>query len=130
MIRRLDWEDGPLLAELCERFGKGRPDARVLDDRSVHVFAALEQGELAGFAYCHVLPRLDGTENVFLYELEVDGRFRGRGLGRALVEEALRLARPRRLFVLAGEDNAPAQALYRAAGGADERQLIFRFDPA
>ena len=130
MIRRLSWEDGPLLAELCERFGKGRADTRILDERGVHVLAAIEDGEVAGFAYCHVLPRLDGTENVFLYELAVDEPFRGRGIGRALVEEALRLAGRRRLFVLADEDNSPARALYRAVGGVEEPQLIFRFDPA
>jgi ribosomal protein S18 acetylase RimI-like enzyme len=129
VIRRLGWEDAGLLAELCERFGKGRPDARILDEPTVHVFAAIEDGEVAGFAYCHVLPRLDGTENVFLYELGVDERFRRRGLGRALVGEALRLAGGRRLFVLTDEDNAAARALYRESGGVDEAQLIFRFDP-
>ena len=130
MIRRLDWEDGQLLTELCERFGKSRADPRILDERGVHVLAALEDDEVVGFAYCHVLPRLDGSENVFLYELAVDERYRGRGIGRALVEETLRLAGPRRLFVLTDEDNGPARALYRAAGGAEEPQLIFRFDPA
>jgi ribosomal protein S18 acetylase RimI-like enzyme len=130
VIRRLGWEDGALLAELCERFGKGHADARILDEPTVHVFAALEDGEVAGFAYCHVLPRLDGTENVFLYELSVDERFRGRGLGCVLVDEALRLAGGRRLFVLADEHNAAAHALYRESGGVDQAQLIFRFDPS
>jgi ribosomal protein S18 acetylase RimI-like enzyme len=130
VIRRLGWEDGALLAELCARFGKGRPDARILDDRTVHVFAALEDGEVVAFAYCHVLPRLDGTENVFLYELAVDERFRGRGIGRALVDEALRLAGRRRLFVLADEDDAAAQALYAAAGGEPQAQVLYRFDRA
>jgi ribosomal protein S18 acetylase RimI-like enzyme len=128
VIRRLDWEDAPLLAELCERFGKRRADARILDERGVHVLAAIEDGEVVGFAYCHVLPRLDGSENVFLYELAVDERFRRRGLGRALVEEALRLAGRRRLFVLADEGNEPAAALYRSAGGEEQPQLLFRFD--
>ena len=129
MIRRLGWEDGPLFAELCARFGKGGADVRLLDEPTVHVFAAVEDGEVAGFAYCHVLPRLDGSENVFLYELGVDARFRRRGIGRALVDEALRLAGRRRLFVLTDEDNSPARTLYAGAGGDAERQLIYRFDP-
>jgi ribosomal protein S18 acetylase RimI-like enzyme len=130
VIRRLGWEDGTLFAELCERFGKGRADTRILDEPTVHVYAALVDGEVAGFAYCHVLPRLDGTENVFLYELAVDEPFRRRGIGKALVDEALRLADRRRLFVLTDEDNGPARALYRAVGGDEEPQLIVRFDPA
>jgi GNAT superfamily N-acetyltransferase len=129
VIRRLGWEDGPLFAEVCERFGKGRADARILDEPGVHAFAALVDGELAGFAYCHVLPRLDGTENVFLYELAVDERFRRRGVGRSLLEETLRLAGRRRLFVLADEDDGPGRALYDAAGGVPHTQLLYRFDP-
>jgi ribosomal protein S18 acetylase RimI-like enzyme len=130
VIRRLGWEDAALLADLCARFGKGRPDARILDEPTVHVFAALEDGVVVGFAYCHVLPRLDGTENVFLYELGVDEDFRRRGIGRALVEEAQRLAGRRRLFALAGVDAAAAQALYAGAGGAPEQQVLYRFDPS
>ena len=99
--------------------------ALALDD--LHVWVAEVEGELAGFAYAHDLPRIDGDTNVFLYELEVDERFRRRGLGRALVEEAKRLAAGRRMFVLTDSDNEAALRMYAAAGGESEPDVIFRF---
>lgn len=46
--------------------------------------------------------------------LGVDPARRGEGLGRRLIEHALEPARP--LLIHVGEDNAPAQALYRSVG--------------
>jgi GNAT superfamily N-acetyltransferase len=131
MIRRLGRGDGPMLQELCRRYKSRVPTddeaawALALDD--MHVWVAEVDGELAGFAYAHELPRVDGDTNVFLYELEVDERFRGRGLGRALVEEAKRLASGRRMFVLTDPGNEAAKRTYAAAGGRSEPDLIFRF---
>jgi ribosomal protein S18 acetylase RimI-like enzyme len=55
-----------------------------------------------------------GTE-MFLYELGVDGSFRGRGIGRALVSALAELARTRLLgmWVLTDQRNAAALATYR-----------------
>jgi len=119
------------LAELCRRSKQRVPAAeeieRFLDAPDVHTFVAEEQGELAGFAYCHELLRIDGDTMIFLYELEVYEPFRRRGIGRALVEEAKRLAAGRRLFVLADEGNEAAVRTYASAGGKPQSQVIFRF---
>jgi len=91
------------------------------------VWIAEVHGEPAGFAYAHVLQRIDGATMVFLYELEVDERFRRRGLGCELVEEAKRLAAGRRMFVLTDENNETAMRTYAAAGGEYQPDVIFRF---
>jgi len=131
MIRRLSRGDEAVLQELCRRYKSRVPSddegahALALDD--LHVWVAEVDGELAGFAYAHELPRVDGDTNVFLYELEVDERFRQRGIGRALVEEAKRLAAGRRMFVLTEPDNEAAMRTYAAAGGKSEPDVLFRF---
>ncbi len=91
------------------------------------MWVAEEDGELAGFAYAHELPRVDGASSVFLYELEVGDRYRRRGIGRALVEAAKRLAGDRGMFVLTDLDNEAAQRTYAAAGGEPATELIYRW---
>jgi GNAT superfamily N-acetyltransferase len=119
-----------VLRQLCSRYKQRVPTEeearRVLELDDVHVWVAEVDGELAGFSYAHELQRIDGDTMVFLYELEVDERFRRRGLGRALVEEATRLAAGRRCFVLTGLDNEAAQRTYAAAGGLATTELVYR----
>ena len=129
-IRRLGPGDEQTLQELCRRHKSRVPSGDeaqhvlILDD--VHVWIAEVDGELAGFAYAHELQRIDGETMVFLYELDVDERFRRRGLGRALVEQAKALADGRRAFVLTGLDNEPAQRTYAAVGGVATTELVYR----
>jgi ribosomal protein S18 acetylase RimI-like enzyme len=131
VIRRLAAGDESTLQEACRRYKARVPSdeeaAHVLSLDDLLVWVAEVDGELAGFAYAHELPRIDGATTVFLYELEVDERFRQRGIGRALVEEANRLAGARRMFVLTGHDNEPAQRTYSAAGGSAASELIYRW---
>jgi GNAT superfamily N-acetyltransferase len=131
LIRRLAPGDERVLQDVCRRYKSRVPSdeeaAHVLSLGDMHVWVAEEDGEPAGFAYAHELPRLDGATIVFLYELDVDERFRRRGIGRALVEEANRLAGARRMFVLTGHDNEPAQRTYSAAGGNAASELIYRW---
>jgi ribosomal protein S18 acetylase RimI-like enzyme len=70
-----------------------------------------------------VLPRLDGGRSVFLYELGVDVSFRGRGLGRALVDEAVALTEREgalKMWVETSYGNEPARRTYEAAGGTPD----------
>ena len=134
MIRELGPGDEPLLQEVCRRF-KGRvPDddeaTRFLARDDIHVWVAEVDGEPAGFAYAYVLLRVDGDRSVFLYELGVEERFRRRGLGRALVDEARRLAEGEgvlKMWVDTSYDNEPARRTYEAAGGTadDEATLVY-----
>ncbi len=67
-----------------------------------------------------------GTE-MFLYELGVDARFRGKGYGTALVQALAGLARAREcygMWVLTDDDNAAALATYGAAGATRESTSV------
>ena len=136
VIRRLGPGDEARLAELCARFKQRVPGdeqaQRLLARDDVHVFAALEDGQVVGFAYWYVLPRIDGATGVFLYELEVAEAYRRRGLGRALVEEARRVAEragATKMWVETDEENEPAKRTYASAGGSRAGDAIyFRWD--
>ncbi len=77
----------------------------------------LGEGEaVAGFAVYHV-----SFEDAELYNLAVGKDFRRRGFGRALLDAVLTRAKERgaeRMFLEVRRSNAPAIALYRAAGFA------------
>ena len=135
MIRRLAPGDEQLLQELCRRFKDRVPS----DDEAVGVLAREElpiwvaevDGEIAGFAYAHVLLRIDGDTSVFLYELDVDERFRRRGLGRALVDQARALGRElgaKEMWVETAYDNEPARRTYAAAGGKEIPEAVLQLE--
>jgi ribosomal protein S18 acetylase RimI-like enzyme len=109
-----------------------------LADQRHHLLVAYQQDTPAGFVSGVELlhPDKPGPE-MFLYELGVDEAFRGRGFGRALVEALASFAWVRgcyAMWVLTDEDNAPAMATYRAAGGHQEPESVMfvwdRPDPA
>jgi ribosomal protein S18 acetylase RimI-like enzyme len=109
-----------------------------LADDGHHLLIAVDDGSPAGFVTGVELlhPDKPGPE-MFLYELGVDEAFRGRGIGRALVEALTAIAWERGcygMWVLTDEDNAAAMATYRAAGGRREPESVMfvwdRPDPA
>jgi ribosomal protein S18 acetylase RimI-like enzyme len=73
----------------------------VLTAPGVTTVIAMDNGQVIGFAELFS----DGELQAFLANLAVDDRFRGRGTGRALVVEALRLAGGERIDLLS-EDGA------------------------
>jgi ribosomal protein S18 acetylase RimI-like enzyme len=99
---------------------------RVLTAPGVTTVIALDDGKVVGFAQLFS----DGELQAFLVNLAVDERFRGRGTGRTLVTEALRLAGGERIDLLS-EDEAvgfyerfpnfqkPGFRLYPFHGGDD-----------
>jgi ribosomal protein S18 acetylase RimI-like enzyme len=69
--------------------------------------------------------------DAYLEELFVVPHARRRGHGRALVEEAIRIARAAgavRMDLGTGEDDAPARALYESLGFTCERDLWYGRD--
>jgi GNAT superfamily N-acetyltransferase len=133
-IHHLRIGDERRLQELCRRFKERVPSdeeaAAFLARDDVYVWTADVDGELAGFAYAYVLLRIDGHTSVFLYELGVDERFRQRGIGRALVDEARALADrvgALKMWVDTSYDNEPAKRTYAAAGGepSSEPTLVY-----
>jgi ribosomal protein S18 acetylase RimI-like enzyme len=94
---------------------------RFLADEANHLLIAYVDGEAAGFASGTELTHPDyAWPELFLNELAVDGAYRGRGVGRALVAELWELAQQRGcrgMWVLTDEDNAAANKVYAAAAG-------------
>jgi len=134
MIERLRVGDERRLQELCRRFKEHVPsedEAPPFFSRDdIYVWVGEVDGELAGFAYAYHLLRIDGDTSVFLYELDVDERFRRQGLGRALVDEARMLAERTaalKMWVDTAYDNEAAKRTYAAAGGrpSPEPTLVY-----
>lgn len=96
-----------------------------------HLCIAYVGGEPAGFVSGVELTHPDKGTEMFLYELGVDERFRGRGIGTALVQALVRLAQERDchgMWVLTDADNSAALRAYRAAGaGAHRTQVMLEW---
>ena len=92
------------------------------DDRHYFVVAYVGE-EPVGFVFGYRLSRFDGKPPmVFVYEVAVVEQHRRRGIGRALIEEAKRLADGdgcRKMLVPTNRSNEAAMALYRSAGGEE-----------
>jgi ribosomal-protein-alanine N-acetyltransferase len=113
--------DAPDLARIhAQSFYRGWPAdefATFLADRNAPVYVACDaRRRIAGFALVRTV--LDEAE---LLTIAVDPRWRGKGVGRALMDAALAdlmLSPARRMFLEVEEQNASAIRLYRRLGFA------------
>ena len=109
--------------------------AKFLQEPGHHLCIAYESGAPAGFVSGVEMTHPDKGMEMFLYELGVDDAFRGRGIGRALVEALAAKAREHGcygMWVLTDADNDAALATYtRAGAGQPEPQVMieWRFWP-
>lgn len=130
-----------MFATMAEVFAEDEGDAaEPLDDD--HVVAllqrvefwavvAIEGGAVVGGLTAHALPmtRSRSTE-LFIYDLAVRSDRQRRGIGRALVEHLLTLARTAGIdttFVPADDEDTHALEFYRAVGGVPSRVTFFTF---
>jgi [ribosomal protein S18]-alanine N-acetyltransferase len=107
-------------------------DAFLADPRH-HIFGAIADCRLVGFASAVDYLHPDKPRELFIAELGVAARWHRRGIGARLLRAMLDHGRDLGCAVawVATEfDNAPARALYRAAGGAPDEQPaeVFTFD--
>lgn len=121
-IRRLGPGDEDVIRALAEN----EPQTALLsDDRTVFV-AAFDGETPVGFAFGYVLPRRHGRPSIFfVYEIDVDKRYRRQGIGRRLMEEVL-FGRDE-AFVLTEADNEAAMALYASLGGTRVDSVMWDF---
>lgn len=95
---------------------------RQLRDEAVVLLVAEVDGEVAGYAYGVVEARdwnLLLDRHGALHDIEVDARFRGRGVGRRLLQAALDAFTARgapRVVLMTATQNGPGQALFEALG--------------
>ncbi|HLY15351.1 MAG TPA: GNAT family N-acetyltransferase [Candidatus Limnocylindrales bacterium] len=92
-----------------------------------HLLMAFVDEAPAGFVSGVELTHPDKGTEMFLYELAVDEPFRRRGIGTALVEALLQIARANGcydLWVLTDHDNDAALATYRTTGTTDESSHV------
>ncbi len=131
-IERLGPGDASLVvaaSHLFDRPADEQATSRFLSSSNHHLLLAYEDRHAIGFVTGVEMVHPDKGTEMFLYELGVDERARGRGVGRALVNRLAVLARDRAcygMWVLTDEDNSAALAVYGAAGGTpQESQVVF-----
>ena len=103
-------DEGPLSRE--------RAAAHLADADLVSV-VAVENGQVAGFIYGHVLRRFEAT-SFFIYAVDTAPSHQRRGYAKAMMAALSDLGRAGRwdeMFVFTNRGNGPAMALYAAAGG-------------
>jgi ribosomal protein S18 acetylase RimI-like enzyme len=117
---------GRLLHAFNAEFGEPTPDAETIAERAAPL---IESGEVMvllggngpdGFAQLRFRPSLyTGVLDAYLEELYVVPERRSQGLGRALLEAAMRHAKERgaaHIDLGTSEDDVAARALYESAG--------------
>lgn len=103
-------------------------EAQVADPDAAHLVAE-DGGAIVGFCSLHYRGRLNNvTQQAWIPDLIVDPGARGRGVGRALLEEAERRARGRGchdLMLESGAERTDAHRLY-GSFGMDSLGMFFR----
>jgi GNAT superfamily N-acetyltransferase len=129
-VRAARGDDFEAVTALLEALGRAqvteatRDDARavyrqqILDPDAHHMVAVDERGEVVAFCSLHFRTRLNhATEEAWIPDLFVAEEARGRGVARALLEEAERRAVERgcwHLTLESGHQRAEAHQLYRS----------------
>jgi ribosomal protein S18 acetylase RimI-like enzyme len=111
--------------------------ATFLADPRHHLCIAYVDGEPAGMVTGVEMSHPDKGTEMFLYELGVDERFRGSGIGTALVIALSEHARARGcygMWVATESDNDAALRTYRSGGATKSEEgvvsLTWVFDPS
>ena len=129
-IRLLASGDEGVVRELATYYGPGDPEGLLADPRTL-MLVAFDGERPVGFVLAHDLPRRHGDRaKLFVYEVDVAETHQRRGIGKALLRRLAELAHERGIrtgFVLTDEDNVPANALYRSAGGTSQKDVMWEF---
>ncbi len=98
--------------------------ARIIDPASrVSARLAIQDGNVVGFAIHHFHDSTwVKTPDCYLEDLFIDANIRGRGIGRALIDDLISICRAKgwsRLYWHTNEDNEPARKLYDSYVSSD-----------
>jgi ribosomal protein S18 acetylase RimI-like enzyme len=109
-----------LFARAVRQFRSVDGGNRFLAAEGTVAFVATDHDEVAGWCWGQHMVRPDETSMIYLHELDVDERFRRRGVGRDLVVSFINAGRAlgaTKMFLTTGATNEPARALYEQLGG-------------
>jgi len=105
--------------------------AEFLGDPRHHICVAIEDGAVVGFASAVHYVHPDKPTELWINEVGVAAAFQRKGLAKAILQALLSHARSigcGEAWVLTDEDNAPARALYKSAGGQETpRNVVVTF---
>jgi aminoglycoside 6'-N-acetyltransferase I len=104
----------------------------MLSDPRHHLVVAIDDGVVVGMASGVHYVHPDKPAELWINEVGVASSHRRRGIGRAVIEKLLTLAREvgcREAWVLTDRQNEPAMRLYATAGGeeAPNDQVMFTY---
>jgi ribosomal protein S18 acetylase RimI-like enzyme len=109
-----------------------------LKDESDWLYAAVADDTVLGFAYGYELKRLNDSGNMlYIHEVGVMEAYQRRGIGYTLLNKLKEECKQRgicRFFLITGQNNAGANALYQKLGGelsgeSEERTGLLFFKP-
>jgi len=127
-LRVLGPADADLARAAARRFKGAAADLRGWLESGRHLMiVALEGRSPVGWAYGYELPRVDRAEPMWLlYEIDVAGSHRRRGLGKALLGR-FRDEAGGPVWLLTNEENTPAMRLYAGGHRPNRDDVLFRF---
>jgi aminoglycoside 6'-N-acetyltransferase I len=134
-VRLLTNADGAVLRNVAEGVFDYAVDealaAEFLADPRHHICVAIDEGVVVGFASAVHYIHPDKPMELWINEVGVAPAFQRQGAAKAILRELLSHARSlgcREAWVLTDEDNAPARALYKSAGGFEKpRDVMVTF---
>jgi GNAT superfamily N-acetyltransferase len=127
-IRELGPGDEELLHRALRTFkdmDAAAPDL-FLNDPRTHAFVALDAGDVIGWCFGYELFRPEGRWMMLLYGIDVRQERRREGVGRALLDRFVALARSKghaKMWLLVDAGNDVARRLYEGAGGESAEKL-------
>ncbi len=133
-IRLLNEGEDSLLEEVAEGVFDHNIHPRwlgeFLADTRHHLAVAVREGQVVGMTSAVHYVHPDKAPELWINEVGVATEHQGQGIGKQLM--AAMLAHGRALgcgeaWVLTGQDNAAARALYGAAGGKEQPALLVSF---
>lgn len=106
---------------------------RLVEDESLFLFVTEEDGDLTGMltlTYCETISR----RKYWIEDVIVDDRFRGKGLGRALVRAAVDFAKKKEglptIYLTSNPSRISARSLYMSEGFEEYETGVFRLGQA
>lgn len=104
----------------------------IIESENSHLFFISYQGEIAGMLTLGIYRTPTGVK-MWIEDVVVDDRFRGKSFGRQLVEHAIRyagsLAGSSTLMLTSNPSRMAANKLYRSAGFEPKVTNVYKMDP-